>query len=133
MWKNWTPARRRYEVRVMTSMAVYVVALLSDVWLFKHHPPQSLAKYFLAILPALPLVAVVLHLGVYLAEETDEYQRSLMVEAILWGTGGTLVIASVWGFLENLAGVTHVEAYWGVVIWLFLFGLARCFRPWRRR
>ena len=117
----------------MRSMAVYVVALLSDVWLFKHHTPQSLAKYFLAILPALPLVAVVASLGAYLAEETDEYQRALMVEAILWGTGGTLVIASVWGFLEGLAGAPHVEAYWGVVIWLFLFGLARCVRPWGRR
>ena len=133
MWKDWTPARRRHEVRLMRSMAVYVVALLSDVWLFKHHTPQSLAKYFLAILPALPLVAVVASLGAYLAEETDEYQRALMVEAILWGTGGTLVIASVWGFLEGLAGAPHVEAYWGVVIWLFLFGLARCFRPWGRR
>ena len=133
MWKNWGPARRRYEVRVVVAMLVYVAALLGDVWLFKHQPPHGALKYALAILPALPLVAVIASLGVYLADESDEYQRALMVEAILWGTGATMVVASVWGFLEHLAGAPHVEAFWGVVVWFSSFGLARCTAGWRRR
>jgi hypothetical protein len=124
--KDWTPAYRRYQFRVMGAMAVYVAALLGAVWLFKHHRPEGVLRYLVALAPAIPLVGLIASMGLFLREEDDEFQRAQMIEQMLWGTGATLVIASIWGFLETFDVAPHVEAYWGVVIWLFMFGLARC-------
>lgn len=134
MWsKNWTPAFRRYQQRVIASALVYAAALCAAVWLFKHHVPEGTLRYVVAVAPALPLVGMIASMGLFLKEEDDEFQRTLMIEQMLWGTGGALVLASVWGFLENFGLVDHLEAYWGVVAWFGLFGVARCVVRWRYR
>ena len=134
MWsKHWTPAFKRYQLRVISSSIVYAAALLVAVWLFKHHAPEGVLRYAVAVAPALPLVGVIASMGLFLKEEDDEFQRRLMIEQMLWGTGGALVLATVWGFLENFGLARHMEAYWGVVAWFALFGVARCIVRWRYR
>jgi hypothetical protein len=64
--------------------------------------------YLLAILPSLAILGVIVSLGVYLVEEKDEFQRTLMVELLLWGLGGVLVLTSAWGSLETFVHIPHL-------------------------
>ncbi len=134
MWsKNWTPAFKRYQVRVIGASLLYAVALCGAVWLFKHQPPTGALRYVVAAAPAVPLVGIIVAMGLFLREEDDEFQRRLMVEQMLWSTGATLTVATVWGFLENFGLTPHYEAYWGAVVWFAMFGLARFVVRWRYR
>ena len=129
---NRSPAKRRYDRRVVATMALYVAALFGAELVIKRGlaPPLT---YAVAVLPALPLLGLIVAMGRYLAEETDEYQRSLMVDASLWATGITLAVATVWGFLEALAAVPHVPLYFAFILWLGSLGVVRCVRGWVAR
>ena len=59
--------------------------------------------YLLAVLPALPLVGSLVIVGLYIAEESDEFERSILVQSMLWGLGGALSVSTVWGFLSDFA------------------------------
>jgi hypothetical protein len=134
MWsKSWTPAFKRYQLRVIGASLAYAFALCGAVWLFKHHPPEGVLRYGVAVAPAVPLVAIIVAMGLFLKEEDDEFQRALMVEQMLWSTGAMLTFVTIWGFLESFDVAPHVEAYWGAVLWFAMFGVARCVVRWRYR
>lgn len=118
-----TPAWRRYNWRVVLLSLLYCAFLLPAVYGFKHQlVPQSVA-YLVAILPALPIIGIFLAIGRYLVEEQDEYIRMLMVRQILWASGLTLSVATVWGFLDNFRLVGHADGYWLIVLWFAGLGL----------
>ena len=60
-------------------------------------------------------------IGRLLIEEQDEYLRSLLVRQMLVATGLTMVVATIYGFLENYGLVGHVDAFYLTV--LFFVGL----------
>jgi hypothetical protein len=64
---------------------------------FRHVHPHVVVAYVVAVLPALPIIGALMYTGVYLAEEKDEFQRNLLVHALLGGTGGILAVATAWG------------------------------------
>jgi hypothetical protein len=71
--------------------------------------------------------------GVFLEEEKDEFQRNLMVQALLGGIGGTLVATTVWGNLEAFVHVPHLQSIWIYpIFWLFV-GLSTPVVLWRYR
>jgi hypothetical protein len=104
-------AVRRYTYRMMTAMTVYCIFLFAAVWTFRHRHPAGIFAYALAILPAVPIVAVIVIVGLYLAEEKDEFLRNLLVQSSVWGIGGTLAVTSIWGFLELFLPVPHFDLY----------------------
>ena len=110
-------AGTRYRLRLMIAMTAYVLALIGaiEAWMAMH--PEGVAAYVLAILPALPLMGAILVMGLYLKEETDEFERSVQAEAALWATGGLLALATVWGFLEMFGLVPHVESWVAFPAW----------------
>ena len=114
-----TPAWKRYNWRVIWLSLLYVAFLLPAVYGFKHQLVPHSAAYFVAILPALPIIGIFGALGRYLVEEQDEYVRMLMVRQMLWAMGFTLSLATIWGFLDNFGLVGHVDGYWIVVVWYF--------------
>jgi hypothetical protein len=115
-----TAAGKRYRMRFNVAMAVYVVALIGSLSAVIQYNLTGPVAYALAILPALPLLAVIAIMGIYLREETDEFERSVRAEAALWASGGLLAIATVWGFLELFGLVPHVQTWWAFPIWAFL-------------
>ena len=127
MFKNCTPAFVRYQVRVLAATFAYAVVLIAAVELFKHHPPTGILRYVVAVSPAVPLIGAIAVVGLYLKEETDEFQRTLMVQQVLWSTGISLSFSTVWGFLEGFGVVGHLEAYWAAAVWLMAMGLSRPF------
>jgi hypothetical protein len=118
-----TPAWKRYNWRVVWLSAVYAVFLMSAVYGFKHQLVPGLLKYFVAMLPALPIIGIFGAIGRYLVEEQDEYVRMLMVRQTLWASAFSLSVATTWGFLDNFGLVVHADGYWIAVLWFFGLGL----------
>ena len=118
-----SPAWKRYNWRVVLLSLLYVAFLLPAVYGFKHQLVPHAAAYFVAILPALPIIGIFGALGRYLVEEQDEYVRMLMVRQVLWASGLTLSIATAWGFLDNFGLVGHADGYWLIAVWFAGLGL----------
>jgi hypothetical protein len=116
------PAKRRFFKRFAVSMLLYVLLIIVVVSVFVRYHPTGLLAYGMAVLPALPIAGMLVVIGLYLAEETDEFVRNMQVQAMLGGIGCTLVVVSVWGFLENFAHVRHLDLF--LVYPLFWFFVA---------
>ncbi len=133
MSNEQSSAYRRYNIRVLASVAVYAVVLVTVIHQFKTNPPIDGWKYALAVAPALPLLAVIAFVGRYLVEETDEFRRFKLMLAMLCGLGVTLALTTVWGFLEAFAGARHIELYLVFVLYCAGMGIAQPIIAWRYR
>jgi xanthosine utilization system XapX-like protein len=118
-----TPAKNRYNRRVIVLSLIYSALLIGAVYLFKHHIACGPIAWIVGILPALPIVAIFGAIGVYIVEETDEYLRMLLVRQTLYASAITLSITTVWGFLESFGLVGHIEAYYASVLWFAGLGV----------
>lgn len=117
-------AMKRYTRRLVGTMTVYAITLIAVNWVFRHVPPAGPMAYVVAILPALPIMAVFVVIGRLLVEIRDEYLRMLMVRHSLIATGLTLSITTGWGFLEGFGLVGHVPGYFAATIWFAALGAA---------
>lgn len=124
--RSTTAAGRRYLRRFWPTMTAYVVAIFFAAWAIKTWQPTGLALVALSILPALPIIAILGVIALYLMEETDEYLRGRVVTAMVAGLGLMLAVATAWGFLEEGGVVPHVPAYWAFILWCMFWGLAQC-------
>src|SRR5580698_5359693 len=107
-----TKAGRRYIYRLGPTMLVYLIFLFVAQWTFHHLHPVGPVVYLLAILPALPLIGSLAIVGLYIAEESDEFERSILVQSMLWGLGGALSVGTIWGSLEDFANAPHVSMFY---------------------
>lgn len=122
----------RYNRRILALSVAYVALLFAADWLFKQHWIGGVAAYVVAVLPALPIVGMFVVIGRYLIEEHDEYLRMLMVRQSLVATVLTLVVATVWGFLESFGLAPHVAAFYVAIVWFFGLGIGSLAnRVWR--
>jgi hypothetical protein len=100
---------------------LYVAVVFFAKWSFQHLHPTGLSLYLLALLPALPMVASLAIVGLYVAEETDEFERSILIQSILWGLGGSLAVSTIWGALEDFAQAPHRAAFYSYLFfWIFM-------------
>jgi hypothetical protein len=114
-------------------MATYILFLFITVWTFHHHHPTGFVVYLLAVLPALPLIGSLVVVGLYIAEESDEFERSILVQSMLWGFGGALAISTIWGFLEDFAQAPHISTFYVYVFFWIFMGIAQPFIRMRYR
>jgi hypothetical protein len=120
-----TTAANRFRRRMFAMQAIYVVTLILAIFGYRALPHGSPLVWAAAIAPALPVIGLILVMGLYLREETDELERAIQSEAALWATGGLLAMATLWGFLETFKLAPHVEGWAAVVIWSLLLGPAQ--------
>jgi Kef-type K+ transport system membrane component KefB len=118
-------ARRRLTRSVLVLVTSYVVILTAVAVFFRQGGHVGALAYVVAILPALPIVGMVLVFSRYLAEESDEYLRMKFNRQVLIATGLMLTVATVWGFLERFGLATHVDASWAGFLWVLGFGVGR--------
>ena len=123
----YTKAGRRYTARLAITMAIYLAVTFLTQWCFHHLHPTGPLIYLLAVLPALPLLATLAVVGIYIAEETDEFERSILVQSMLWGLGGALSVATVWGSLEDFARAPHLSAFYIYVFFWIFMGISQPF------
>ncbi len=131
MQKN--PAIRRYLLRFAVAMSAYIVILLADALYFKAYHPHGPLAYLLAVLPAIAIIGQIVAAGLYVAEEKDEFQRSLFIQALLWGLGGILGVTSVWGMLESFTHIRHFQPTWTFTLFWIFVGLSTPFLQRRYR
>ncbi len=115
------PAAARYMRRFIPLMAAYTIIVLGVSFWFREGGPEGWLRYPVAVLPALPIVGVIAAMGAFIAEQKDEYQRMVMVRQCLFAIGFTLVVTTIWGFLENYELAPHLPAY--STFMLFCVGL----------
>ncbi|HVR90176.1 MAG TPA: hypothetical protein VHG29_03645 [Novosphingobium sp.] len=124
MPRTLSPAMRRYLTRLAVLMTIYVACIFLAGYLFRHNPPNGLAAYALAVLPALPIIGVVWSIMRLIIEETDEYLRMLHVKQNLFATGFCLTVMTVWEFLQNYDLVSHDSHGFGTTfVWFMGLGI----------
>jgi hypothetical protein len=123
-----SPARSRYNHRVLGLSLAYAGALMGVSFVFRDPPPAGPLAWVLAILPALPLVGIFIAMGRYLIEEGDEYLRAVESRKALIATGFMLSVTTCWGFLQSFDQVPRVDFYWAAIIWFFGLGIGGCAR-----
>jgi hypothetical protein len=127
------PATRRYLKRFIPTMTAYAVALLiAEGAIHRFHPTGALLDG-LAVLPAIPIIGIIVVVGLYLAEEKDEFQRNLLIQSMLWGLGGILSLTSVWGFLQLYAHVHPFQPFMTFPLFWCFQGIATGVLRWRYR
>jgi tellurite resistance protein TehA-like permease len=85
---------------------------------------HGVIAYLVAVLPALPVAGALLATGAYLHEETDEFQRNLLVQSVMGGIGATLAATTAWGYLEDFARAPHVSLAWVYPLFWVCVGLS---------
>jgi hypothetical protein len=124
-------AYRRYLWRFFPTMLAYVVIVLGVSWLFdSHQEPNGAIAYALAILPAIPVIAIIVIMGLYVVEEKDEFMRMRHVMALLIGMGLTLSATVGWGFLEIYMHVDHLNAFWVFPMFCMAWGFSTGVLAW---
>jgi len=114
-------AIRRFKFRCYASAALVVLTVFVATASFRLLHLHGVVAYFVAVLPALPILWALVAVGQYLEEEKDEFQRALHVQYLLWGIGGTLATTTVWGYLEDFLQVPHLNlVYVYPIFWLFV-------------
>ena len=115
------PAARRYYRRFLATFVLYALTLTLTIRVFINYHPTGPLAYVLAVLPAIPMLGLLAVFGLYLAEEKDEFQRSIGIKSMLCGIGGTLTVTCVWGFLEDFVHIRHLDPILTITIfWVFL-------------
>jgi hypothetical protein len=122
-----SPAQRRYILRVAIATAAYLVTLAAAIHFVGHGRVTGPLAYLLGILPGLSVAGFFWAIGRLLLEEKDEYLRMLAVRQVLIATGLTLTLVTIWGFLENLRLVPHVDAFYVAVLWFVGLGFGSLF------
>lgn len=125
-------AMRRYNRRMAVITIAYIAALVAAVWIANRYAPAGILAWLLAIVPAVPVLAMIWAMGRLLTEETDEYLREQTVRLSLFATGFMLSVVTVWGFLETFELVPHVPAYGAFIVWCIGLGAGGCV-AWMRR
>jgi hypothetical protein len=116
-----SPAQRRWVHSCWISAALVAVLAVAVALVFRLLHLHGIPAYLAAVLPALPILWLLVEMGRYLALETDEFQRNLLVQCLLGGTGGTLATTTVWGYLEDFAHAPHLDLVLVYAIfWLFV-------------
>lgn len=116
---------RRYLLRFGVSMSAYAVLLVGAVSLARQGQADGPWGYVIALAPTVGVLGAIASVALYLAEETDEFARNTLMHSLLWAAGGTLSVATVWGFLETFDKAPHIPAWAVVPVFSVFMGLAQ--------
>jgi hypothetical protein len=130
-WNTLAPYMQRYTVRVLLFMASYVVILTSSLMFARTGAGHSQATLVaLALISAFPIIGVFWAVFRLLIEVDDEYQRLLFAKQTLLATAFTLVIVTVWQFLQ-VYEVVLAGPQWMAAIWFAMLGIAGPIARWK--
>ena len=121
------PAQRRYVLRVAIFTVAYIVTLSIAIHFVRDGGVTGPLAYLLGVLPGLSVAGFFWAIARLIVEEQDEYLRVLLVRQVLVATGFTLSLVTIWGFLENLRLVSHVDAFYVAIIWFLGLGVGSLF------
>jgi hypothetical protein len=129
-WNELTPYMRRYTIRVLLFMTSYVVILTSSLTFARSGDHSQGTLIGLALITAFPVIGVFWAIFRLLVETDDEYQRFLFAKQTLLATAITLVIVTVWQFLQ-VYDVVEAGPQWMGAIWFGMLGVAGPIARWK--
>lgn len=115
-----SPASKRYLVRLVVLVTIYLVTLFAAVSLFKAHSVSGPLAWVLAVIPALPVIGVFWAVMRFIIEESDEFIKMLMVRQALVATGFCLTVETIWEFLQNFDLVPPGNGGFGAAFFWFM-------------
>ena len=115
-----SPAIRRYMIRLIVLVLLYLSTLIGAVLLFKANAVSGPSAVLVAVLPALPVIGVFWAVMRYLVEEPDEFMRLLLVRQCLVATGFCLTIMTVWEFLQMFDVIPPGNGGFGAAFFWFI-------------
>jgi hypothetical protein len=121
-----SPAMQRYNRRMILGSMVYTLGLFTATFGYKTLHPDGALLWLLGLLPSVGVLLMVWAMGRLLVEENDEYLRLTLTQSALLGTGALLVVATLWGFLEQFGVVPHVPSWAALPVFAVAIGLSRC-------
>jgi hypothetical protein len=131
-----SPARYRLEDRVLFIMVPMFFAFPFVLAIADHYhlrPTSDVLAVVCAALASLPFIAAVVIFGLYMAEEKDEFQKSVFTQSLLWGIGATFAVTSFWGCMEQFGHARHMPVFWVQVVFSIAFVIATAANRWRYR
>ncbi len=116
-----TQAQKRYLRDFWVAIVAYAVILAASLYGLDHGV-TGVAKYVVAVVPAIPLVGIFIA-AVRWLQATDEYQRQTTITAMAIGGGATALICVTYGFLEN-AGLPTMSVWISYLLFMSIWGIA---------
>lgn len=105
-------------------LALYVLAISNVHWLLGINAWPFWAGVAAAAVATLSVGGLVYALLRYLARDTDEYQRVLLMRAALVAAGLTFFALTAWGLAELYVGAPHLPMALTLVPFFLFFGIA---------
>lgn len=128
-----SPAIVRYNRRFILAGLGYMLGLGLAVTIHERVELGQGETVLIALLPILPVLAMIWTMARYLVEEEDEFLRHKAIMASLIGLGAVLSLGTFWGFLETFGVAPHVDAWWTFPVWAIGMGLGQVWMRWRDR
>lgn len=100
---------------------VYAALLIGVTWFLKHNPVAGPAVWGLAVLPSLPIAALMLATWRHI-RDSDEYVRALQTKRIVYASALVLFVATVWGLLQSLAEIGPLDPLFAFPAAWFAYG-----------
>jgi hypothetical protein len=123
-------AERKYVRRMLEAVVVYIALVVLTTWLVRHQHVKGWLLYVVAVLPTLPVLRMLQAVALYVAEETDEFIRLLIVRSILLGAAAMMAASTVMDFLQSYAGVRPLPFGLFIIFWV-VFGLAQAIQRYK--
>lgn len=128
-----TPAAQRYHRRAWVAALVYIGLVATHLVMTRVFSSPAALLTALAVASALPVIALIALLGIYLRDETDEYVRNRLILSILLALGVVLCLSSVLGMLQLGGLIGDVPMFLTFVVWACAWGFAKTWLGWRDR
>lgn len=109
-----SPAWEAYSRRGMVIIVLFLVFMIGGFQVRQSVRPDGLLFWTLALLPAMPSLALLAAMARYIRDEQDEYLRTTFIRSILFAAAGIVALATVWGFLEA-AGLAPHFPVWALI------------------
>ena len=128
-------ALQRQSLRFLGASLIATVTLTIGVrYEFQRaHPSAVFAYYLLAIVPAIPIIFAMVIIWRYLSRENDEFVRMLVVQAMLWGFGVTMVADTIVGFFIEYLSVQLPLGILNFDVFFVSAAIALRLQMWRNR
>lgn len=131
--KGISPLQRRTMQLVGANLGLIAALSLATRDFFKAGDSNNLFLYLVAALPTIPVICMVAVIGRYLARETDEFIRMLVVQSLLWGLGITFVFDTYLGGLFAHPQIFRLIPVLNIDLFAISFGVALRIQLWRNR
>ena len=115
-------AHRRYMKLFIPAMALYLFSMIGISFARKHGTLPEPMLYAVSISPAVFIIIWILGHMRYI-NELDEFLQKLRIKAVLFGLTAIMIIATIWGLMEELASAPALPIFYVVPGFYLIYGL----------